>query len=77
MRPVKWEVDEETTVTILCDGDGRDSIMVEQGDDNIELTTTGASAAGLVQALMAAMVAVGWDFPDLDEYLTPATSTKG
>lgn len=63
---VKWLVDENLTVEI--DGD---NILVKQGQDTILMDPSDASAAELVDALLAAISESGRDMPDLSRHTTP------
>lgn len=60
---VKWLVDEDTTVEIEDGGIG-----VRQDNDVVRLTPAGANAAELVDALIAAILEMGWGLPDLSRH---------
>lgn len=70
---VKWHVDDDTSVEIL---DGGGEIVVYQGNDDISLTPTGASAHELIDALIAAVIEAGWDMPDLSRHGYELTGGK-
>jgi hypothetical protein len=67
MRPVKWQIDEITCVKIEPD-DGCDTLHLMQGEDCVLFEKTGTSVTDAVIALLSAIEASDFDFPDLERF---------
>ena len=68
MMPIAWEIDDRTSVHIITENGEPKEIRIIQNEDWITCSMNGASVADVVLALLSAIEAAGWDWPDLSKW---------